>query len=254
MPITKRLAHVAYDGSDYYGFSVSVGKKTIQDTIESTLGNIFDDPKLPSHIDFTSRTDKGVHALDQVITFSAPDYFEDNKLLLILNQRLPTDIRFQSLVSVPESFNLRDRVKSKVYRYIISEDQKNPFVSRYCWVIPKKPDEKKLNQFLQLMAGEHDFSTFAKESYRYATTVCHIFRIECKSTTSLSEIEIEIEGNRFLYNMVRRIIGFSVFLTLKQKSIPSTFEDLIDGYKSQTNMRAPACGLTLLKVFLESGS
>jgi tRNA pseudouridine38-40 synthase len=246
----KILAHVAYDGSDYFGFSISVGKKTIQQTIENTLIRIFNEPLFPLHLEFTSRTDKGVHAFDQLITFFAPDYFDDQKLLLILNQRLPLDIRIQSLITVPDSFFLRDRVKSKVYQYSLSEDRKNPFTSRYSWILSKNPDIDKLNQVLQLMVGCRDFALFAKERYRYSSTVCNISRISCQPIFALSKIEIEIEGDRFLYNMVRRIIGFSVFLTIKKKNIPSTFEELISCYKSQTNMRAPACGLTLKHVFL----
>jgi tRNA pseudouridine38-40 synthase len=249
MQLIKKISHISYDGSEYRGFSISIGKKTIQQRIEETLSKIFDDPSIPSHIEFCSRTDAGVHAIDQLITFFVPNYFDNYKLLLILNQRLPCDIRIQSISSVNDSYNLRDKIKSKVYQYIISNDKKNPFINRYAWTISRLPDFKQLNLFLKVMEGKHDFSLLAKECKRYSTTICEIFKIVTYQK-SISELIIEIEGDRFLYNMVRRIIGFTVFLTLKQKTVPSTFEELIDQYQSQTNMRAPACGLFLYKVIL----
>ena len=127
MPHTKRIAHVSYDGTDYHGFSISPGKSTIQETIEEVLSKIIDDTSGSSHIDFTSRTDRGVHAMDQVITFFMPDFFDDQKLLFILNQRLPSDIRFQQLSTVPDSYLLRDKILTKLYRYTLSNDCKNPF-------------------------------------------------------------------------------------------------------------------------------
>jgi tRNA pseudouridine38-40 synthase len=253
MPLVKRLGHVAYDGTDYHGFSISIGKKTVQQTIEETLVKIVNEPSIPAHIDFTSRTDAGVHAQDQVVTFFAPDYFDNHKLLLILNQRLPGDIRFQSLTNISDSFNLRDHVNAKIYQYLVSDDRKNPFISRYAWTIHQLPDILLIKSFLDVMVGKHDFSSLAKESYRYSSTICTIFRIVCYQK-SLSEMIIEIEGDRFLYNMVRRIVGFSIFLAIKNKSPQSTFEDLINQYLHQTNMRAPASGLTLLKVILSCDS
>lgn len=253
MVLTKRIAHVSYDGTDYHGFSISPGKRTIQQTIEETVSRIVDIPSLCFPIDFTSRTDKGVHAIDQVITFMLPDYFDDKKFLLMVNQRLPQDIRFQQLSAIPDTYDLREKVLAKKYQYTLSNENKNPFISRYAWTLPTLPDYLKLSSFLQLMVGEHDFTSLAKESYRYHSTVCRVNSIVCDPKTP-SAIIITIEGTRFLYNMVRRMIGFSVFLTFKNKSLCFTFEELVTRYFSQTNMRAPSSGLTLLKVILDDDS
>lgn len=249
MQTNKRLCRVAYDGANYSGFSRSYEKKTIQQTIEDVLERIFDNSSLPSQIEFVSRTDKGVHALDQLITFSAPPYFESGKMLYILNQRLPLDIRVLSVYDVANDFNLHDQVKSKIYKYSLSKDINNPFISQYYWILRKLPDLQSLDQFLQLMVGEHDFALLAKESYRYASTVCRIYNIACTQNLE-KEIKIEIEGNRFLYNMIRRMIGFAVFLSINQKTCPETYEEMISIYLHQTNMLAPASGLTLQKVNL----
>lgn len=251
MLLAKKLCHVSYDGTNYHGFSISIGKITIQQIIEETLARIICNPGVSSHIDFSSRTDAGVHAFDQLITFYVPEYFESNKLQLILNQRLPSDIRIQSLSDVEDSFNLRDKIKAKVYQYTISNEVINPFKNRYVWTMFKLPDLSLLNCFLKTMVGEHDFSVLAKESYRYSSTLCQINKIECFQT-SLSEICIQIQGDRFLYNMVRRMVGFAVHLTIKNKPLFNTFEELVVKYKSQTNMRAPSCGLVLLKVILDA--
>jgi tRNA pseudouridine38-40 synthase len=154
------------------------------------------------------------------------------------------------LSDVPDSFNLRDQIKAKIYHYTISNNKKNPFISRYAWTIQHLPEIGKLNQFFSVIKGKHDFSMFAKESYRYSSTICEIFRIESNLSNNANEIIIEIEGDRFLYNMVRRIIGFAVYLALKQKISQPTFEKLTFVYINQTNMRAPACGLSLYRVIL----
>jgi len=255
MPYQKRLGSVSYDGTNYSGFSISIGKTTVQQVLEEKITKVFTPiEKTKNFIEFTSRTDAGVHALDQLIVFDAPDYFENQKLKSILNQRKPHDIVFNWIQSVPNTYNLRDDVLSKEYVYVISSSPDNLFLNRYSWAIRKPPNLSSLNNLLSLLIGKHDFACFSKESRRYESTICEIYELECKQNERVPIITIRINGNRFLYNMIRRIIGFSIFLCEKDRTIPCTYEELISQYRSQTSMRAPSSGLFLAKVNLRSYS
>ncbi len=250
----KFLARCAYDGADYYGFARSQGKTTIQKTIEETLIRIFHN-FLPCHEGIVggSRTDKGVHALDQCFTFHAPDHLESQYLLNLLNHHLPASIRVHSVSQVGGDFHLPSLIESKNYIYLISHSPNlSPFLSRYLYSNVHQYPASDWNQFFALMQGKHDFRAFAKESYRYNSTICNLKEIYAAYLPEKELTLLFFTADRFLYNMIRRIIGFAEMLLKKKARQASSFDELVEKYHCWCSHRAPAQGLYLYKTHLKS--
>ncbi len=246
------LARCSYDGADFSGFTKSPPQRSIQETIEESLIRLFGNiPPVNLGISGGSRTDKGVHALDQCITFHIPEGIKQQALKSILNHHLPTSIRILSLQAVPEDYNLHRNIKSKSYIYLIYHHQEiSPFLGRYVWHEKRFFTQEQWNSIFICFQGVKDFRVFAKEPYRYDSTVCHLEKIEAVSLPEIPATVLFFQANRFLYNMIRRIIGFSFLMLLRQVRVPDTFEELIDEYKKWTTQRAPANGLYLYRTHL----
>ncbi len=240
------LARCSYDGADYAGFAKSPPKNTVQETIEQTLIRLFEDQYPCQSIKGGSRTDKGVHAFDQCFTFQAPYQIGTEKLKAILNRHLPGSIRINSIAGIDDQYNLHQQITSKTYLYIIYHEKViSPFLSRYVWHETRFFSENHWNALLELLQGEKDFRLFAKEAYRYESTICNLEQARAWSVPNMPATILCFKGNRFLYNMVRRMIGFSHMMLQKKAPLPSTYQELTSKYASWMTLRAPANGLYL---------
>jgi tRNA pseudouridine38-40 synthase len=246
------LARCSYDGADFSGFAKSPPQISIQETFEHTLTRIFgDQDPVNQGISGASRTDKGVHALDQCLTFHAPDSLQAQKLKTILNHHLPPSIRVLSVAPLPENYNLHRKIVSKSYIYLIYHSQDiSPFLGRYTWHEIRKFPEEQWNEVFRLFQGERDFKVFAKEPRRYESTVCNLSHIQAYSIAYIPATILYFRANRFLYNMVRRMVGFTQLLLQRQVKVSSSFEELIDHFGCWTTQRAPASGLYLYRTYL----
>ncbi len=241
------LARCSYDGADYCGFAKSPPFTTVQETIEQTLIRLFGaNSPYNQSIAGGSRTDKGVHALDQCFTFHAPHQIATDKLTSILNQHLPGSIRINSISSIDDEYNLHQQIYSKTYLYMIYHAQTmSPFLARYVWHETRCFPENQWSALFELLQGKKDFRFFAKEAHRYGSTICNLEQAKAWLIPKIPATVLSFKGNRFLYNMVRRIIGFSHMMLLKKAPLPSTYQDLISQYSSWTILRAPSNGLYL---------
>jgi tRNA pseudouridine38-40 synthase len=246
------LARCSYDGADFSGFAKSPPHKSIQESFELSLHRLFGDiSPVNQGIAGGSRTDKGVHALDQCITFHTPAGISPHNLKSILNHHLPLSIRVQKLCSVPENFNLHRSIESKAYIYLIYHTQDiSPFLGRYVWHEARKFSEEQWNTVFKVIEGERDFKVFAKEPHRYESTVCNLTQIRALSLPEIPATVLYFKANRFLYNMIRRIIGFAFLILLRQVKVPSSFEELLADYGKWATQRAPANGLYLYRTYL----
>lgn len=199
----------------------------------------------------SGRTDSGVHALEQVAHFSMEKEFDLKALLRSLNGLLPPDIRIHHIKEAPSDFHARYSAKGKVYRYHLNVGKiANPFTRLYSYHLPYPINFALLERAAPYFVGEHDFSSFVNEADRGSARknpVRTIHRIEvCKKG---EEIEIEFEGNGFLYKMVRNIVG--TLLDISRGHIP--LEDLPSIFEAKDRSRAGSCapahGLFLVKVF-----
>ncbi len=275
MSVTRRLGLVCYDGSFYHGFTKNNHISTVQGFIERVLCNTFKIPCSDLYFTFSSRTDAGVHALEQPVCFDAPGYYSDEALLRILNHYLPFTIQFRSIMSVNSDYNLRSLIQKKEYWYVIAAENQGVILSRYCWMIPKAPSIKHLHQITKLLCGTNDYKDFAKDAKQYDSTICTIHSIKMIPAQNLGkEVSIPIDfpfkggfngfiisvtGNRFLHNQVRRMCGCMVHVASKHSqdasSLPcSNFQEFVQLYRNACKIKAPARGLYLRKVQLDQSN
>ena len=194
---------VQYDGSRYSGWQTQPGKRTIQGELVEALSNLVGE-KIPVH--GASRTDAGVSALGQVALFEIDSPIPTENFPHALNGRLPRNIVVTAAEEVPPKFDLLGEVKSKLYRYTIYTGRYRPVMKlNQCWHLHKKLDVAAMNSAAQLLVGTKDFKSFASAADKRESSVRTIFR--CEVTAENKWIYIDVEGDGFLYNMVRNIVG-----------------------------------------------
>jgi len=198
---------IAYDGTDYHGWQVQPGFKTVQETLNLAASSLIG---RKTCVHGASRTDAGVHALGQVGLIEADTPIPTENFSRALNDRLPQDIAILDAEDAPWRLDVIGDVKRKLYRYTIYTGKVRSVLDiRYCWHLPVHLDVEAMNTAAQLLVGTHDFRSFASAADRRESTVRTIFR--CEATRCAGDkqdwISIEVEGDGFLYNMVRNIAG-----------------------------------------------
>lgn len=240
---------VSYDGSAYSGWQVQPIRKTVQGEIRHRLRLMFRCPELKVY--GCSRTDAGVHALDQQVSFTAPtpDDFTTEAVLAKLNRWLPDDIVVLSAAWREEGFNVRRHNVGKAYTYCLSPGRKiNPLLARFVWRTPRPLDLEAMRAAAQFLVGEHDFASFAANSGQEVdTTVRNVQRLELLEEHGL--IFINVIGESFLYKMVRGLAGYLVHVGAGHAKPEDAWTVLQAKDRSQAADSAPAKGLFLAKVF-----
>ena len=238
---------VSYDGTSYHGFQRQINGITIQEILEDTITNVTQNK---TTINFSGRTDAGVHACGQVVDFYTSSNIPANKFSNALNSLLPEDIRILESVEVEDAFNSRFLATKKQYRYIISNAQiQNVFMRKYTWNIRQELDLERIISCSKLFIGKHDFSGFAAAHRSTKTNERTIYSFDIEKKNEF--IIFTICGNGFLYNMVRIIAGTLVEAGLKKLTEQDIVETLKCGDRSKAGRTAPAHGLYLEKVIYE---
>ena len=236
---------VAYDGTDYCGWQVQPNGVTIQEKLNEALSDLF-------HTDIStigaSRTDSGVHALGNVAVFDVDSRMPAEKIAYALNERLPHDIVIQKSEEVSPDFHPRFAKTRKVYEYrILNRTFPNPLLSRYTYFFHRDLDACLMNKEAQTLVGEHDFTSFASVRSQTSTFVRTIYGIEV-SRSDDNVITIHIEGNGFLYNMVRIIAGSLIQVGSGQRG-PGFIRQALEARDRETaGPTAPPEGLVLLHI------
>ena len=255
------LLTVSYDGSFYHGWARQPGLRTVCGRMEETLSAYFDTQIV---LEGASRTDAGVHAYGQRATLKTELGIPVEKIPMVFNTALAddrieglSDISVVAASEMPEGFHARFSALGKRYIYRIRNAEKpDIFLKRYRWQIAKPLDLKAMQQACGYIVGEKDFACFqsAGGTPRESTvrTVSSL-TIE-RSPEDPSEIELRIEGNGFLYNMVRIITGTLVEVGLGKRR-PEDLEEMIESRdRSRAGIIAPAGGLWLDEVFYREQS
>lgn len=227
---------IEYDGTDFYGWQVQPDKRTIQGELEKALKIIFGGEV---RVIGSGRTDKGVHALNQVASFLCLKNISPEELKNAINGNIGDDIFIKKCSEVAEEFNARFSAKSRIYRYQITKE-KSVFNRRFSFHVNGKLNTKKMKKATKELIGEKDFSGLAtKDSGK-----CNLKKI--KIAEDESTIAIEVESNRFLRRMVRGIVGLLI-ATGKGKIDTSEIRKILSG-RGRRPAIAPPHGLFLLKV------
>ena len=231
---------LAYDGTNYNGFQRQAIKTSVQATFEEALRRLGWQGRaiMPS-----GRTDSGVHAKGQVVSFNFDWNHPDYALQNALNAFLPADIAVQSVKQVAAYFHPRYDALSRQYRYqLYWQSARDPLRDRFAWRLERKPELSRMQAAANDLLGEHDFIAFGKALKEDATTRRRIFSadwVEEKDGMSFTIVD-----NAFLYHMVRRIVYVLVRIGLGELPVETVRLGLETGSTGIVSL-APARGLCL---------
>lgn len=235
--------HMSYDGSQFYGFQRQVEERTIQAELEKVLSLIF---KEEVTIHGSGRTDAGVHAHDQVFSFSSPIVISEEKLSYALNRLTPRDILIKEVHHVSEDFHARFSAKGKSYLYKLSKKD-DLFKRNYRWYIKEELDVLAMRKAASFLIGEHDFFSFSNRRKEEKSTIRTIEEIEIREVGE--EIHLYFKGNGFLYKMVRILTMYLLQVGLGRIH-PEKTETILNSHsRVYTREVAPPEGLYLWEVY-----
>lgn len=195
---------VAYDGTNYCGWQVQPNGLAVQQVLNQYLSELLGEKIATIG---ASRTDAGVHALGNVAVFDTACRMPADKISYALNTRLPADIRIQDSVEVPSDFHPRFQQTIKTYEYkIYNRRFPDPTKRLYTYFYYYPLDVELMRQGAAYLVGEHDFKSFSTYKPEVESTVRTIYALDIRKSED-DVITIRIQGNGFLYNMVRIIAG-----------------------------------------------
>jgi tRNA pseudouridine38-40 synthase len=236
-------AKVEYDGRDFYGFQVQAAERTVQGEIERALEAV---TGARTRVVGAGRTDRGVHAKGQVVSFSAVWRHNLPDLHRALNAVLAADVSILEMVLAPQGFHPRFSASRRAYRYtILNRRWRSPLERRTAWQVSHKLDLDRMAEASRSLVGTHDFVTFG-QSPQGVNTVRTVFLAEWQAHGS--RLWFDIEANAFLYRMVRSIAGTLVLVGRGQVSSQELESFLLARDRSLIKQVAPAHGLCLMRV------
>jgi tRNA pseudouridine38-40 synthase len=239
---------VAYDGTHYFGWQKTGVGPSIEAELEKAIRQILQEAIV---LQAASRTDRGVHALGQVVNFHTVRHVSDlPKLVRGINALLPSDIVVSSIQEVPLGFHPTLHVQSKIYTYeICCGAVQLPRHRLYSWHFPYALNLTLMQKASQFLVGKHDFSAFCnhKKGEVYQD---HIRTVESIETLELDShrLHFTICGNHFLYKMVRNLVGTLAYVGCGKLPLSEIPEILERKDRKRAGMTAPAHGLTLERV------
>lgn len=245
---------LAYNGEQFSGWQIQPDQRTVQGALSDAIQNVSGETIIPKG---SSRTDAGVHAADQVASFTTSSTYTPDVWRRALNAHLPKDVVVLQSSETDPSFNPITEAVTKRYRYRIHDGEVRPVLARpFVWQWNSRLDVSAMQKASSLLIGEHDFSSFENPSSPRASKVRKINELTIQrhtggEYTSDAEIWLEIEGNGFLYNMVRIIAG--TLLMVGNGKRPETWvgDVLADRQRTSAGPTAPAQGLLLLQINLK---
>jgi tRNA pseudouridine38-40 synthase len=244
--VTRRLALVVeYDGTAYAGSQRQAGAPTIQSRLEEALSTLTGSEIA---ISLAGRTDAGVHARGQVISFKTAAALPLRAFVHGLNQHLPGDIAVRSAKVVAEDFDPRRQAVKREYEYLIlNRDTRSPLWQNKAYHLPGKLDMELMNQAAAELIGEHDFASFCcgLDSASHST-VRRIYDAQFARQNDI--ISFRITGNAFLPHQVRATVGALIRVGQGKQTVAHFKSMLEAGQPGLAGPTAPACGLYLNKV------
>lgn len=239
---------IMYDGSGFAGYQVQPEKRTVQLELERVLTNMH--KGTITKVVASGRTDAGVHATGQVIHFDTDLTFPIERWKHALNVQLPSDIRVQSVDEVSLDFHARYGTTGKVYRYKWGVGHiQNPFSRNFVVHMPGKvPDIDRMKEAAKFIIGTHDFTSFCSARTEVVDKVRTIKRLDLVEMFP-DELHLIIEGDGFLYNMVRIIAGNLWEVGIGRREPIEISNMIAASDRKKAGKTAPAHGLYLERVF-----
>jgi tRNA pseudouridine38-40 synthase len=241
---------VAYDGTDFAGFQIQAGARTVQAVLEDALRELGWSGK---HLLAAGRTDSGVHALGQVVAFDCEWPHPAEALRDALNARMPASIRIRRASTAGPAFHPRYSARWRTYRYrLIESPLADPLAERYAWRLWPALDREALARASAALVGERDFAAFGSAPRRGGVTVRRVTRAEWREAGE--GFEFTVTANAFLYRMVRMLVG-SLVRVGQGRRTAGEFAELIAAIGNRHGgPAAPARGLCLMHIDYEEAA
>jgi tRNA pseudouridine38-40 synthase len=237
---------LSYEGTNYLGWQKTKMGPSIEETLEKVFEQVL---RHPVKLQAASRTDAGVHAQGQVINFLTSSQEELFRLKKKFNGVLPRDLSVLSLEEMLEPFHPTLDAHGKEYTYHICYGAVQlPFHRLTSWHFPYPLDRDEMQKAAQTLVGEHNFSSFSNE--KTDDNVREIFSIDV-SIIAPQRLQITVRGNRFLYKMVRTLVGTLVYIGSGKLKRSDLAPILASCNRTQAGVTAPAHGLFLTQVFYD---
>ena len=243
------LLTLAYDGSTFSGFALQGSQRTVARILSEAIAKM--DPTA-SKLRVASRTDQGVHARGQLVCFDTSLAIESRGWLLGLNAHLPPEVAIQRVARVDVGFNPTRQARRKTYHYwILRGSVRDPFLAGRAWRVHDHLDLALMQNEAAALVGTHDFAAFRGSADQRVNTVRTIEASSVREMASAPRcIEFEIRGDRFMYHMVRIIVGTLVDVGRGRRQ-PGAFERAIRSLdREDLGMTAPPDGLYLDRIEL----
>ncbi len=237
-------AIVAYDGTNYQGFQRQKNGVGVQQVLEKALTEVLKEPIL---IKAAGRTDAGVHALGQVISFTTSSRIPPENYRRALEPHLPPDIAVREAFYAPDDFHARFDAVDKTYQYkLLYAPLPDPTLRNTTWEFREKVDVDRMNQAAALLLGKHDFTSFRNQGSQDTSPVRTLTEAHWVQDGDL--YTFTITGDGFLYRMVRNIVGCLVRVGTGTWSREDFARVLAARNRKQAGMAAPPQGLYLMHV------
>ncbi|ELC8442838.1 tRNA pseudouridine(38-40) synthase TruA [Clostridium perfringens] len=237
-----------YDGSKYKGWQKQNQKgsnvATVQDKLENVLSKMTSEEV---QVIGCGRTDSGVHAKNYIANFKTNSLMTLDEMIEYINEYLPEDISVKELKDASERFHARFNVKSKTYAYTIDNNRfKDVFLRKYAWHIESELNLDAMKEASEYLIGTHDFKSFTSLKSKNKSTLRTINSIDINEKNNI--ITLKINGNGFLLNMVRIIVGTLVAVGLGEIE-PNYIVNILEAKeRAKASEKAPAHGLCLLEL------
>lgn len=245
-----------YDGGAFRGFQRQPGLPTVQEALETALEGL----GVRAALQVAARTDAGVHALDQVVGFSARAALDPAALRAGLNAALPDGLTVLDAWRAPAGFHARASAHARTYVYLVGAPAPAG-LERFAWSLPDARafpdlaapaiDPDVLRTALSAAVGRHDFAPFARPGEQRGT-VRTVLRAEVLGASWAPLWAILLEGQGFLRAMVRNLVGTAVTAAVG-RAPPTAIADLLAARGRYRGVRAPGHGLTLVQVSYPPG-
>ena len=243
LPVCRML--VAYDGTNFHGFAKQVDQRTVAGVLLDALARVL---RTDIELACAGRTDAGVHAWGQVVSFAVAPDVDLDRVRASLNGMLGPEVVVRNVSFVPAGFDARHSARWRSYEYtIVNRPEADPFRARYAWHVPAPLDLPALRLGADPFVGEHDFASFARKGPEGSTTVR---RVTGSRWVDLGDgiLRYDIRANAFCWQMVRSIVGTLVEVGAGKKRPGDILTVMRAGDRAAAGQVAPPHGLCLREV------
>ena len=241
---TKIVLIIEYDGTRYHGFQLQTGPPTIQEELEKALYKL---TKEKIRVIAASRTDAGVHAKGQVVSFRTKSSLPSATFVKGLNHYLPEELAVKAAFRARDSFDIRRSAVSREYNYhILNSLIRSPIRSNFSYLVTGHLDTEAMNQACQALIGEHDLASFITYLDGIKSTIRRVYQAKIEKDGDLAVFNMV--ANSFLPHQIRNTVGALTKVGLGKMTVDE-FHHIVEAKRpGLAGPTVPACGLCLMRI------